>query len=325
MKRKIWIDVLRGIAIIAVVLDHAIFLHPSYRIHPLIQSHLYFSLVFFIFLSGFTNALSAERKLWKFPQSVLLFWKNKKGLALTFVIASIISTRYYHGNFDLYGIWVDITYFSAQRPYYFFGLLFRLYFLFPFLFMFYQLMGKGRKYIGLLSIIIISFVLYFISQSSQLRWISGYPTFAAYFFIFYLGMLSSSFHLKWNRLLGTGVILLFLFFELYLIVMYGTIFRDIPIIPLFGWSLTVLILVKLFQDIVGIDSLVATLLAFVGKHSYYIFLFHFLILSSLTKIYDNSIVNFTRGFILAIFLPIILEYAMSRSFTFLSLLLRERV
>lgn len=114
-ERLPWIDFLRGLAIIAVVLDHLYGYAHAYS-SELILQHTIFSVTLFIILSGLTTYISFERQ----KNVTFSYWFNKIcKLIIPYVLASGV---YHFANLGLYtqeSFWYRLFHFSAADHFYF--------------------------------------------------------------------------------------------------------------------------------------------------------------------------------------------------------------
>jgi hypothetical protein len=130
--RKNWIDILKGIAIIAVVVDHAIGLNVQFYV-SYIEKPLFFSITWFIFLTAVNSNYSIQKITASFLHRTLIFWRKKLNLILAYIIASILILIINDQQIPSLSLIVNTLFlFNAELPYYYFFILFQLYFIFPF-------------------------------------------------------------------------------------------------------------------------------------------------------------------------------------------------
>lgn len=127
------IDIMRGIAIMAVVLDHALYASATWWPNLSLWKHLLFAPTWFLLLSGITNTQSALKKTWKFPFGILNYYQKRIPIVLLYCIATIFLPTLLDGKeFTLPRILTEITAFSGILGYYFFAVLFFCFLIFPF-------------------------------------------------------------------------------------------------------------------------------------------------------------------------------------------------
>lgn len=314
MKREKWIDILRGIAILAVVTDHLFMLYPEFRIN-LLWMHMYFSIAWFVYLSGYTNTLSAQRsKIWTFPNSYFHYYAKRSPILLQYFFASLLIFLL-ESNFRWNRlVWVDffnkLLNFSSQLTYYFINLIIQLYFIFPLLFHLLKLSTMRWKKI-LLSMIVFFLAFIILPPKSPIWPFSpaGRLFGSVYFAAFFLGMLVAEKTIKLNKFISVLSVLCFAIFEFYFFYSRGNFLNKVPNFLLIGWSISMLLFVNLLLDIFKISKLsILSPISFLGKHSLFIYFFHLYILGySLKYKFANPIIKFIIIYFMALFIPVVLE------------------
>lgn len=285
MKREKWIDILRGIAILAIVLDHAYFLYPEYK-NTIIWWHTYFSIPWFVFLSGVTNTLSAGKKTWVFPKSHLMFIVKRFSLLLPYIIASLICyVLLYYRNLRLDELWQGLLLFSIQPTFYFINLILQLYLIFPFLYFVIKKTGRAwYQYLFLLLTGVLAGRMLMVSPPPWPFSPAGRAFGGVYLAMFLAGMLFATVKLPLNRIVIFFAGAVFLGFEAYLFSSRGSFISIVPSYPLLIWSLSLLLLAIKFISLTGEKNMVFKALSYLGRYSIYIYLFHYLVLELIRKI-----------------------------------------
>jgi peptidoglycan/LPS O-acetylase OafA/YrhL len=181
-----WLDALKGIAIIAVVLDHA-FIVDNYEV----WKHLYFHVSWFIFLAGVTNAYSARRRRFDSMGEVFAMWRRRiSNILPVYLVASILAFVFiYAGRESGHAFARDFLLFHTLPPLYFIALLIQLFLAFPiFFFLWYRLGLLGRFSVCLATVIIASCL----SQAITFPWVLGAHYFlgGSFLYLFVLGVVA---------------------------------------------------------------------------------------------------------------------------------------
>ncbi len=330
MKREKWIDVLRGIAILAVIADHIFTLFGTFRIDS-IWKHTYFSVSWFIFLSGVTNGISASKTTWVFPKSYVTFWRKRLTIIFPYIFASTVSFlvfTYPHFHIDGKRYIYEIVHFSNQPIFYYINLLLQLYIIFPFL---YVLMNKSKKDWQMVLLVFGTIFLSFILQAyttppwpfdAGLRVMGG-----ILLAVFFLGVLYGREVFRIDRYIFIISILIFTAIEVLLVYTHESIFKSLEhTFYLEAWSISLLFIIKFLFDRVRYDNLFSRLLNFLGRHSLFIYLFHFLMIA----LYTNAswftfrhYYDFVPAIIVIIFVSVGMEYIYKKCYDAINLCLRK--
>ncbi len=125
MTRLKVLDFLRGVAILCVVLDHALVWLGADKTHSLLHNFTIFSVVPLFFLAGFTFALSFLKKPPKFfagkinifqllGQYILFFWQKAKKLVLAYFIGLTLIFIWQNQGFIFADWWQTLLAFPQQ-------------------------------------------------------------------------------------------------------------------------------------------------------------------------------------------------------------------
>jgi peptidoglycan/LPS O-acetylase OafA/YrhL len=179
-----WLDALKGIAIIAVVLDHA-FIVDNYEL----WKHLYFHVSWFIFLAGVANAYSARKRVFASTGEILaMWWRRIASLLPAYLGASALAFLFvYAGRQSLESFGRDLLLFHTLPPLYFIAMLLQLLIAFPLLFhLWYRCGWLGRAVFCAATVAIAGFV----SQVVTFPWVLGahYLLGATFLYLFVLGL-----------------------------------------------------------------------------------------------------------------------------------------
>ena len=312
MKREKWIDILRGIAILAVVIDHLFVLYPQFRIN-LLWKHMYFSIAWFVFLSGYTSVLSAQKsKIWTFPKSYFLYYAKRFTILIPYFSASLLIFLW-ENNFRLPQLvwsefWHKLLYFSSQPTYYFVNLICQLYLVFPLLFHLLKISKtRWEKIILSLTVLILAFIILPFKAPSWPFSPPGRIFGGVYFAAFFLGMLLAQKAIILNKFTSILSGFSFAIFEFYFIYAQGNFLSVAPDFLLIGWSISLLLVAKVFWDKFKTAKWpILFPLSILGKHTLSIYLFHFFILGyALQYKFTNHFIQFIVIFFSALSIPII--------------------
>lgn len=281
-----WLDALKGIAVLAVVLDHA-FIVDDY----LLWKHLYFSVSWFIFLAGVSNTYSGRRRGFDLRQDTIRLWKRRLATLLgPYLLASAVT--YVALDFrrtSLQSFLRQLVLFHTLPPDYFIALLLQLLVLFPILFvLLYRAGWKGRLAVAV-TIVPVAAVL---SRQVTFPWVLGahYLFGASFLYLFVLGMLlepaltSGRIHpLVW---LGLSLPL-FVWAEGVNVATNGAVMTHPPsnvlVIYAVGLIGTCYAACRLFGQ-----SAPVRLLALLGRRSLDIFLYHYLFILPILQFRDTA-------------------------------------
>lgn len=311
MKRESWIDNMKGIAILAVVFDHAFYIFPQFQNHYIWQ-HTFFSIPWFVFLAAVTNTLSFDRKKWIVSASLIPYWIGRiRGVLLPYVFASVFIYLFYHLNTPQpVEMLNQLVNFSAQPTYYFVNLLLQLYFVFPFLYILVVKIQKKWLLLPLiLAIFLISFRLFTISDHLPWPFYSLGAVFGgSYFFLFFLGILYGKKILREDKLTYLYMVIIFMIYEFVMNTSRVFFLRSINI-HLFIWSAALFFIVKKGIEIFPRQMILTYTLGVLGKYSLFIYLFHYFFLEQAAKYLPMTYPFFFPGIVvLAILFSLIIGF-----------------
>jgi peptidoglycan/LPS O-acetylase OafA/YrhL len=182
-----WLDALKGVAIVAVVFDHA-FIVDDY----VVWKHAYFAVSWFIFLAGVSNTLSARRRGIGRRRDVLRFYQRRLRsllgpyLWITVFATALIDTAALTPPALAHRLLVA----NAQPQLYFVPLLLQLLLVFPLLYVALFRAGWTGRVAVLAGVLLIG---PWISYRVTLPWTLGahYLLGASFLYLFVLGMVAA--------------------------------------------------------------------------------------------------------------------------------------
>jgi peptidoglycan/LPS O-acetylase OafA/YrhL len=178
-----WLNALKGIAILAVVLDHA-FLVDNY----LLWKHLYFSVSWFIFLAGVSNTYSTLSRGFRLADALALWRRRLATILPAYLCASALAFLFLDlGRQNLGASLHDFLLFHSLPPLYFIALLLQLLLAFPLLFLLWFRWGWPGKIVLAAALPVVAAVL---AQRITFPWVLGahYLLGASFLYLFALGM-----------------------------------------------------------------------------------------------------------------------------------------
>jgi fucose 4-O-acetylase-like acetyltransferase len=180
-----WLDVLKGIAIVAVVVDHA-FIVDDY----LLWKQLYFHVSWFILLAGVTNTLSAGRGGFSIVRGTpAMLLRRLQTIFWPYLWASTLAYLVLHfRHLSLMEFARELVLFRALPPFYFIALLFQLLLLFPLLYLLLHRAGWYGKIAALPLVVVLATV---VSRRVTFPWTLGahYLFGASFLYFFAIGVL----------------------------------------------------------------------------------------------------------------------------------------
>jgi peptidoglycan/LPS O-acetylase OafA/YrhL len=180
----VWLDALKGIAILAVVLDHA-FIVGNYEL----WKHLYFHVSWFVFLAGVSNTYSARtRRLSGSRDFLALWWRRGASLLPPYIAASALAFFFvYLGRQPASAFVYDFSHFHTLPPLYFIALLLQLLTVFPIVFALWYRAGWTGRIIVAAVIVPVGAVF---SQVITFPWVLGahYLFGASFLYLFVFGI-----------------------------------------------------------------------------------------------------------------------------------------
>ncbi len=271
-----WLDALKGVAIIAVVFDHA-FIVDDY----LVWKHAYFAVSWFIFLAGVSNTLSARRRGFACRRDVLQFYRRRlRSLLGPYLWITVLATALLASRaLAPIALGRRLLLADAQPQLYFVPLLLQLLLVFPALYLALFRFGWAGRLVALVGVLLVG---PWLSYRITLPWALGahYLLGASFLYLFVLGMLAAALlaraaprHLP----LAAACLLCAVLGERALLRSGGTIMTHPPSNAMLPYTLGLLgsafALCRLLQG-----SAPLRLLAALGHRSLDIFLYHYLFL-----------------------------------------------
>lgn len=307
-KNYLWLDLLKGIAMIAVVIDHLFYYYNNLSV----QNHTGFHVSLFILLAGFTSAISIQNRGGVVNFSYIL--KRISKIFLPYLIATFIYC-FYNKIFNPILIFKKIITFSASG---------QLYFVFFYLqliaisFLIYKLINHQKtKLLDIPLVILFYFLAYLFNQNKIINSFyggSGVLLGGSFFFLYTLGF----FIKKYEHFLDKKI---FNYLLLSISLISFVIFEYFNLISK-SWSnpannLLIIYCLIVFSLFSSLYQLVFTHfpkilkpITLVGQQSLYVFLYHTLIINIFSKFLpfpkNYSLLTTFYLLILATYLPIII-------------------
>lgn len=250
--RYVWLDFLKGLAIVAVLVDH---LYNLYK-NPLVQYHTSYSVAIFIFLAGITSAMTLSR------HNTFQFYKKRLvSIIIPYTIATIILCLFFKKPFFL-----SLINFNAAGPLYFIAFFMQLILIAPLL--------NKLNYLFLPLIYILAFSLNRFHFTNL--WGGGEFLFGGSFlFLFFLGMIFyKNIHLFKPKIIYSILSLIILISLEYFKLMPATWHN--PSYPL-TMTYTLSIFFLFYNLNLNAKNPLIRFFSFLGRYSLYIFLYHPLI------------------------------------------------
>ncbi len=339
-KRIIWIDAAKFAAIMAVYLDHSFYSGMYYN--KIILFLTYYHVSLFILLMGITTYQSCKRSTFHLK---IKLWK----ILLPYITAAIIYYIYYNDGLDFGKLFTGLVHFDIANHFYYILVYIQLVLITPVVFsVFRRTDSKNNATLWkILVFIIIIFISYLTTNYTYILNVygGGKRLFGGTFLIlFYIGMWFADFYEK-KALKKQHFIVLFITSAILLVIWMCFIslnqYNFDKLFP-FGNGLNppgVTLCIYSFLILLTISSL-GNLLSFypnsflnkgfrafssVGKHTLYMYLYHWLILRNifpkLSEKYGYFFINknLTRFLIImtSIIVPIVIEYIMKNILKFL--------
>lgn len=291
MESKIgWIDFLKGISIITVIFDHLF--NVIYYNHT---ANLYtvFSVSLFIFLAGVTSVISIDRNKEPLGRYQL---RRIKGVFIPYAVATAVYGFVNMGyHFDAENFWSDLIHFRAAGPFYFVVFYCQLILVAPFLF---RILINKKFLFQLTSVVIIYALAKYLTHHTEVGRIyggGGRVLGGSYLFVFYLGMLFFLLYKKhWDKFNQIWMYLVGIILSASLIIVIS-VSGWVNV----GWSnppnkytiiYTLSVFVLTFSTFLlaskwRFSKMLLSLIEYVGKYSYYIFLYHLLAIFYATNLF----------------------------------------
>jgi fucose 4-O-acetylase-like acetyltransferase len=301
-KNYLWLDLLKGIAMIAVVVDH---LYAYYQ-NLLVQYHTGFHVSLFILIAGFTSAISIENRGGVVNFSYVI--KRISKIFVPYLFATLFYCLYYR-YFDLSIILKKIITFSVAGPLYFVFFYIQLIAISIFI---YRLINHQKSKILDIPLLILFYIIsYFLNKFKIINSFyggSGVLFGGSFFFLYVLGLFlkkyENIFNLKKTNiiLLITSIIVL-TFFEIFNLISIS--WSNPANNYLIVYTLIVFSLVfSLFQLLLNRFPKILFFITIIGKYSLPVFLYHTLFINIFSKIFNSYLILIP----LSIYLPILLVY-----------------
>lgn len=271
-ERFLWIDLIKGISMIAVVIDHLY----SYYQNLSIQFHTGFHVSLLILVSGFTSALSIQKRV---NVDIKYTLKRLFTIFFPYLIATFIYTTYYEKRLNFSLFFQKLINFSAAGPFYFVLFFMELIAIAPFI---YKLINHQKtKLLDIPILLGIYFLSFFLNKYAKINSLFGGGGIlfgGSFLFLYCLGFFLKKYFYYLNKKIT-------LFFLLCFSTILLLIFEYFNLIPktwsnpannlLFVYSLTIFSLIfSLYQLFFNKFFKILIPIAFLGKYSLYIFLYH---------------------------------------------------
>jgi len=276
-KNYLWLDLLKGIAMIAVIVDH---LYAYYQ-NLSIQYHTGFHVSLFILIAGFTSAISIQNRGGVVNFSYIL--KRISKIFIPYLVATLIYCLYYQ-YFDLRTIFQKIITFSVAGPFYFVFFYMQL---IAISFFVYRLINHQKSKLFDIPLVIIFYLLsYFFNKYKIIDSFyggSGVLFGGTFFFLYILGFFLKKYEnllhqKKTSIILLTTSLVLLTIFELY---------HFIPKTwsnPANNWLIIYTLVIfslifSMFQLFLNRFPKIISPITVIGKNSLSVFLYHTLFIN----------------------------------------------
>lgn len=298
-KNYLWLDLLKGFAMIAVVIDHLY----SYYQNLNIQHHTGFHVSLFIMVAGFTSAISIQNRGGVVNFSYIL--KRILKIFVPYLVATLVYCIYFQ-YFDLVTIFKKIYTFSVAGPLYFVFFYIQLVAISSFI---YKLVNHQKSKFFDVPLIIVFFLLGLLFNKYKIidsfYGGSGVLFGGSFFFLFTLGFFIKKYekifeNKNFNITLLISSIILLTIYEI-----FGFVSKSWSN-PANGWLIGYTLIIfsfiqSTYQLFLTRFNKFLTPITIIGKNSLYIFLYHTLIINIFSKI-----LLFANYYLLLIFLSIYL-------------------
>jgi len=289
-KRIYWIDCMKGLAILSVVITHVSYFlgdYPRNIISPAIWSQIVFPFFWFYGLVGVTVWLSMRRVSANGSQpfwySAVTFWKNKIRYVLLYIFGGLFC--YFFLPSPTYSVisfpdfLIRLGKFSIQPPHHFFLTLFQFILLGPFVVRIVSKMQNVYMYmlsVGIVAIILIPvsrIVYYPIYAMPRPLYVGGWA-----FMIFYLGVGYMRFASVLRKIEIPIATVSLVAAISYLRITHSELPTQFITFPLILWFIASFLLVKNFIEITNKWRFFWNIFSYLGKYSWIIYLFHWSII-----------------------------------------------
>lgn len=298
-----WIDAAKGVAIIAVIIDHSTGILFSNRIISLCS---YFSVTVFVFLAGITSYYSSERHQKENIQNEII--RKAKSIIFPYAIATCVYQLVIDKRWEVSEYIRHLLQFDITPPFYFIVFYIQLIIISPYI---YRLLnrwkGKKEKYIHCIMVVLSVFISVLCIRYTFILdvWGGGkYLLGGSYLIVYFLGEISAHYgaFLRTSKNLLKMLISIFVVFMCMVWLVKYEFRLDVWLDEPFGPGLNppgitlmiygvciVLLLYYIFSyaEITNIRLIkgVYMIISYIGHYSLYIFLYHKLVL-------DHLLINF---------------------------------
>lgn len=298
IRRENWIDFCRGIAIIAVIIDHTSSYYPS-----LLVLHTAFSVPMFVFLGGITSCMSLERRTQPTAKYIV---KRLRPIIGPYLVAN---AAYQFVNdklvFSLHNYLTTLFLFSGSPPFYFLVFYPQLIILSPYL---YEWFIRNKSYMICAVALMASYAVSLISQHHTFildvhgggKYLFG----GTFLFLFVAGMVTFQLFLKryanlnyW--IIGAFAVLLLSLFDL--LGLIHNVWHNPPNMYSILYSLIAIVICIAAAHILEsrksfLVYMLRRIVNLLGTHSLYIYLYHLLIIRVVTKVMSiTGIITWSNG------------------------------
>lgn len=300
----LWLDLLKGIAIIAVIIDHLY----SYYQNLTIQYHSGFHVSLFILIAGFTSSISIQNKKGVIKLSYIL--KRLSKIFIPYVIATLIYCLYY-GYFDISIVFQKIITFSVAGPFYFVFFYLQLISISYFIFIF---VNHHKSIFFDILLFIIFYLLSFLFNKSKIinsfYGGSGFLFGGSFFFLYSLGFFIKKYekifcYKFFNLILLFSSLILIIFFEI-----FGLVSKSWSN-PANNWLIIYTLIVfsfvlSFYQLFLAHFNKFLIPITIIGKNSLSVFLYHTLFINIFSQFPLTN--NYLILLPLSIYLPLFIPY-----------------
>ncbi len=285
-ERLLWIDLAKFVAIVAVIIGH---LFGIIYTNQGITGYVAYSVTLFIILAGYNSAFHLINFQISSKFNWLYLWSRLKKILIPYFIATLIYHLYSSGYyFELPKFLEHLLLFNSRPPFYYIFIYIQLLVIAYFII---KIISNKKLFFQL----IILFLIYqisvlFTTRTNTLNLYGGGSRLlgGTYFFAFSIGVfLFDRLNLikgKFLFILGIITLLLFVYFQNEK--MYASTFSNPPNNALIFYSLIILLFIYVIGNYLAKSPLVIFFkpLAFLGRYSLYIYLYHILAIEITTEI-----------------------------------------